>query len=131
MHVGIIVLFILRQPLFELSVGETGISPSVRFFLRQCELSKKTHLTKKRLARSEKTSIMTPLPHHSSTRAQVRQSGCSSVVERNLAKVDVVGSNPIIRSSAKSRKTTGVLAQLVERFNGIEEVSGSNPLCST
>ena len=24
----------------------------------------------------------------------------------------------------------GVLAQLVERFNGIEEVSGSNPLCS-
>lgn len=36
MHVGIIVLFILRQPLFELSVGETGISPSVRFFLRQC-----------------------------------------------------------------------------------------------
>ena len=24
--------------------------------------------------------------------------GCSSVVERNLAKVDVVGSNPIIRS---------------------------------
>jgi ribosome-associated protein len=25
----------------------------------------------------------------------------------------------------------GVLAQLVERFNGIEEVSGSNPLCST
>ncbi len=26
------------------------------------------------------------------------QSGCSSGVERNLAKVDVVGSNPIIRS---------------------------------
>ena len=25
----------------------------------------------------------------------------------------------------------GVLAQLVERLNGIEEVSGSNPLCST
>ena len=25
----------------------------------------------------------------------------------------------------------GALAQLVERFNGIEEVSGSNPLCST
>ncbi len=24
----------------------------------------------------------------------------------------------------------GVLAQLVERLNGIEEVSGSNPLCS-
>lgn len=28
-------------------------------------------------------------------------------------------------------KVKGVLAQLVERFNGIEEVSGSNPLCST
>ena len=28
-------------------------------------------------------------------------------------------------------KQSGVLAQLVERFNGIEEVSGSNPLCST
>ena len=26
---------------------------------------------------------------------------------------------------------SGVLAQLVERLNGIEEVSGSNPLCST
>ena len=26
--------------------------------------------------------------------------------------------------------TTGVLAQLVERLNGIEEVSGSSPLCS-
>ena len=25
----------------------------------------------------------------------------------------------------------GALAQLVERLNGIEEVSGSNPLCST
>ena len=25
----------------------------------------------------------------------------------------------------------GVLAQLVEHFNGIEGVSGSNPLCST
>ena len=28
----------------------------------------------------------------------MRKSGCSSVVERNLAKVDVVGSSPIIRS---------------------------------
>ena len=26
---------------------------------------------------------------------------------------------------------SGVLAQLVERLNGIEEVSGSSPLCST
>jgi hypothetical protein len=28
-------------------------------------------------------------------------------------------------------KVTGVLAQLVERLNGIEEVRGSNPLGST
>lgn len=28
-------------------------------------------------------------------------------------------------------KSKGVLAQLVERFNGIEEVSGSTPLHST
>ena len=27
-------------------------------------------------------------------------------------------------------KQNGVLAQLVERLNGIEKVSGSNPLCS-
>ena len=30
-----------------------------------------------------------------------------------------------------SPESSGALAQLVERFNGIEEVSGSNPLCST
>ena len=29
------------------------------------------------------------------------------------------------------RETSGVLAQLVERLNGIEEVRGSNPLGST
>jgi hypothetical protein len=28
-------------------------------------------------------------------------------------------------------KRRGALAQLVERLNGIEKVSGSNPLCST
>ncbi len=32
-----------------------------------------------------------------------QKSGCSSVVERNLAKVDVVGSNPIIRSHKNTR----------------------------
>ena len=32
-------------------------------------------------------------------------SGCSSGVERNLAKVDVVGSNPIIRSNSFCKKT--------------------------
>ena len=31
----------------------------------------------------------------------------------------------------RANKTDGVLAQLVERLNGIEKVSGSNPLCST
>ena len=30
-----------------------------------------------------------------------------------------------------SSKQNGVLAQLVEHFNGIEGVSGSSPLCST
>ena len=35
---------------------------------------------------------------HGRRKAPVIQSGCSSGVERNLAKVDVVGSNPIIRS---------------------------------
>ncbi len=30
-----------------------------------------------------------------------------------------------------SRSSSGVLAQLVERLNGIEEVRGSNPLGST
>ena len=33
-------------------------------------------------------------------------SGCSSGVERNLAKVDVVGSNPIIRSISPSGETS-------------------------
>ena len=37
----------------------------------------------------------------------------------------------IMRASCKGQHTDGVLAQLVERFNGIEEVSGSNPLCSS
>ena len=30
----------------------------------------------------------------------------------------------------RANKTDGVLAQLVERLNGIEKVSGSNPICS-
>ena len=34
-------------------------------------------------------------------RSHLKHRGCSSVVERNLAKVDVVGSNPIIRSHRK------------------------------
>jgi hypothetical protein len=33
--------------------------------------------------------------------------------------------------SARVRHLSGVLAQLVERLNGIEEVRGSNPLGST
>ena len=35
---------------------------------------------------------------HGRHKAPIVPSGCSSGVERNLAKVDVVGSNPIIRS---------------------------------
>ena len=35
-----------------------------------------------------------------------------------------------VRVPHEGHYTDGVLAQLVERFNGIEEVSGSNPLCS-
>jgi len=34
-------------------------------------------------------------------------------------------------ASLPSEVFLGALAQLVERFNGIEEVSGSIPLCST
>ncbi len=36
-----------------------------------------------------------------------------------------------VRSSARADAGSGVLAQLVERLNGIEEVRGSNPLGST
>ena len=49
---------------------------------------------KKRLASGAKMSIIAPLPRQT----WKCERGCSSVVERNLAKVDVVGSNPIIRS---------------------------------
>ena len=38
-------------------------------------------------------------------KAPIVPSGCSSGVERNLAKVDVVGSNPIIRSKSFCKKT--------------------------
>lgn len=36
-----------------------------------------------------------------------------------------------VQSGNVARITRGVLAQLVERLNGIEEVRGSNPLGST
>ena len=35
------------------------------------------------------------------------------------------------RISPAPRTKQGALAQLVERFNGIEEVNGSTPLCSS
>ncbi len=38
--------------------------------------------------------------------SKYKKRGCSSVVERNLAKVDVVGSNPIIRSSQKKAQAS-------------------------
>ena len=45
------------------------------------------------------------------------QSGCSSGVERNLAKVDVVGSNPIIRSICPSGETSANLGHAVGILN--------------
>jgi hypothetical protein len=47
-----------------------------------------------------------------------------------IAKIHLAGCNP--RSEIYNlRSFTGVLAQLVERLNGIEEVTGSNPVGST
>ena len=46
------------------------------------------------------------------------------MVERNLAKVDVVGSNPIIRSHSKTRGCSSV----VERNLAKVDVVGSNPI---
>ena len=37
---------------------------------------------------------------------------------------------PLVPARCGCKKQNGVLAQLVERLNGIEKVSGSNPLCS-
>ena len=57
---------------------------------------------KKSLASRCKMSIIAPLPRETGNGGtRIAKSGCSSVVERNLAKVDVVGSNPIIRSPKK------------------------------
>ncbi len=55
----------------------------------------------------------------------VSHCGSSSVVEYNLAKVGVAGSNPVFRSKY------GALAQLGERLLCTQEVSGSIPLGST
>ncbi len=51
-----------------------------------------------------------------------RYCGCSSVVERNLAKVDVVGSSPIIRSPACG------CSSVVERNLAKVDVVGSSPI---
>ena len=37
----------------------------------------------------------------------------------------------VIRVAARRRRPNGAMAQLVARFHGMEEVRGSNPLCST
>ena len=58
--------------------------------------------SKKNLVKFEFPYIFLP---HGRRKASVIQSGCSSGVERNLAKVDVVGSNPIIRSKSFCKKT--------------------------
>jgi hypothetical protein len=60
-------------------------------------------------------------------RLQSFLSGSSSVVEYNLAKVGVAGSNPVFRSIL----VYGALAQLGERLLCTQEVSGSIPLGST
>ncbi len=46
----------------------------------------------------------------------------------NLISIGVYFARP---HQDKQKTENGVLAQLVERLNGIEKVSGSNPLCST
>ena len=51
------------------------------------------------------------------------------MVERNLAKVDVVGSNPIIRSSPTDGESlTRGCSSVVERNLAKVDVVGSNPI---
>ena len=51
------------------------------------------------------------------------------MVERNLAKVDVVGSNPIIRSLNRGRKPIQCgCSSVVERNLAKVDVVGSNPI---
>ncbi len=47
----------------------------------------------------------------------------------SIAKLTIAGAGDSIR--AASRKRVGDVAQLVERLNGIEEVTGSTPVVST
>ena len=76
---------------------------------------------KKSLASRSKMSIIAPLPRQ----MWKCERGCSSVVERNLAKVDVVGSNPIIRSHKKKYRGC---SSVVERNLAKVDVVGSNPI---
>jgi hypothetical protein len=69
---------------------------------------KKEESTEKCLAWIQNQSINAS--EHAPQRFTEHQSGCSSGVERNLAKVDVVGSNPIIRSIFSPSKT-GFMSQ--------------------
>ena len=49
------------------------------------------------------------------------------MVERNLAKVEVAGSSPVVRSIPIS----GAIGAAVARFLDTEEVTGSNPVSPT
>lgn len=60
----------------------------------------------------------------------LRKSGSNSVVECNLAKVEVAGSNPVSRSSFEYKQGTGCCPRgsVVEHFLGKEGVTGSIPV---
>ena len=62
----------------------------------------------------------------SQRRCRDKRAGIAQLVERLLPKQQVAGSRPVSRS-----KIFGAVAQLGERFHGMEEVRGSTPLSST
>ena len=53
------------------------------------------------------------------------------LVERDLAKVEVAGSSPVIRSIFSVTPKTGSLAQLGEHLPYKQRVTGSSPVAST
>ena len=56
-----------------------------------------------------------------------KQADIAQLVERNLAKVEVAGSSPVVRSIPIS----GAIGAAVARFLDTEEVTGSNPVSPT
>ena len=53
------------------------------------------------------------------------------MVERDLAKVEVAGSSPVIRSIFFGNAENGSLAQLGEHLPYKQRVTGSSPVAST